>query len=366
MSHWKLPALAALACAAVPAAAAEQNADLAALDAQLPGELINDPSSLDWASYGAGLKREGVEAEVAGGAAIRFSVGAKSAHPYEIAASFPLTAAVAKGEQVTVGFWARTISADTPDGKGVVTVRVQQNASPYDGFADRTVAVGPDWSWYEASGVATVKLGKGAGQVVLQLGGAKQLVEIGQAIVVKGAPRIVGETAAPAAGKAAAVEVPDLLKDAGRLINDPADRRWGYNGPDGGMAPRDDKTIWLGKATRFTTRAVGANRWDVGTAIPIGEALKAGEKLLVAIAARTESAATDDGKALVGIRIQTNAPPYDGFGDAAFKVGPSWQLIRVPLTVAQDMAADQATVALQFAGAVQAVDIGPVYLFKVE
>lgn len=365
---WKGLALAALACA-IPTggAAADQQADLAALDAQLPGELINDPSRLDWASYGPGLEQQGVEAAgIGGGAAIRFGIAAKTAHPYEVATSFPLTAAVSKGEQVTIGFWARSLSADTPDGKARIGVRVQQNASPYDGFADRTLEVGADWAWYEASGVATLSLRKGAGQVVFHLGGARQVVEIGQAIAVKGAPAIMHDTAAPAAPAHAAVELPDPLKGTGRLINDPTQRGWGYNGPDGGMTPRDDKTIWLGKATRFTTQAVGATRWDVGTAIPVGEALTTGEKLIVAIAARTESAATDDGKALVGIRVQTNAPPYDGFGDAAFKVGANWQLIRVPLTVAQDMPAGQATVALQFAGAVQSVDIGPVYIFKAE
>ena len=104
--------------------------------------------------------------------------------------------------------------------------------------------------------------------------------------------------------------------------------------------------------------------WDLGASIPIAEAIKTGDKLLIAVAARTENAAAPDGKGKVAIRVQGANPPYDGFADNSLAIGPNWQLIRLKTIATRDFAPGQATVALHFAGAVQAVDIGPVYVIK--
>ena len=100
------------------------------------------------------------------------------------------------------------------------------------------------------------------------------------------------------------------------------------------------------------------------TAIPIAEAIANGDKLVVAMVARTESADTIDNRGLVRIRIQDSQPPHDGFADAAFNVGVNWQLVRVPVTAARDLPAGRAEVVLDFSAAGQAIDIGPVYVFK--
>ena len=147
----------------------------------------------------------------------------------------------------------------------------------------------------------------------------------------------------------------------------PPDRRgWGHSGPQGSFEELADQAIWLNKATRFTVKEKGANRWDVSTAIPLDEGIAVGDKLLIAIAARTESASTEDGKAVVGVRVQSSEPPHEGFADNLFKVGPNWQLIRVHTVATQAIPAGKATLALHFAEAPQVVDIGPVYVFKGE
>ncbi len=73
--------------------------------------------------------------------------------------------------------------------------------------------------------------------------------------------------------------------------------------------------------------------------MPLTEAIKAGDKLLIAVAAKTVSATTDDGKALVGIRIQENRAPFAGFAENRFKVGSNWQLIQIRTTAAADLPA---------------------------
>lgn len=349
--------------AARPAAPAASGA-LGELQKQLPGKLINDPTSIVWPTQGNSLKVKPVQdaAIPGGGAARRYSVPGKLANAWEAQALVPLTASIQPGQTVTVGFYARTISAKTPDGKGVIGVRFQQNAAPYYGFADTTLSIGPEWQWYEVSGVAGKAIFKDVATVSLQLGGAAQEVEIGQTMVIEGAPSIQKTVVTTAA--APEPELPPQLQGQGVLLNRPAERGWGNNGTGGSWQDRDEPKIWLGKATRFTATAVGVNPWDLGTAIPITGAIQPGDKLLIAVAARTESATTPDGKAKVGIRIQSNTPPYDGFAQNTFSVGPNWQLIRIRTTATQGFAPGTASVALHFAGAAQAVDIGPVYVIK--
>src|SRR5690606_8746410 len=169
------------------------------------------------------------------------------------------------------------------------------------------------------------------------------------------------------ASPSATIELPPPLREtAGRLIARPDLRQWGHSGPPGAFTELAEQAIWLGKATRFAVAEKGANRWDVSTAIPLDEAIEVGDSLLIAIAARTENASTEDGSAVVGIRVQDSEPPHAGFADNLFKVGPGWQLVRVRTTATEAIPAGRATVALHFSEAPQTVDIGPVYVFKTQ
>ncbi len=364
----------AAAVLAWPAAAPAQDLspELQALDARLPGTLINDPSRLDWATQGQGFKSKGVTdpAIPGGGAAVQFEIRQADPKPYAIQAFVPLLSKVAKGDTVTIGFYARALSADTADGKGAIGVRFQQNSDPWPGFGDATVKLGPQWEWHEVGGVSNIDIARDVAVVALQLAGAKQTIQIGQAIVVKGAPAILGaadpqgQADAAIAALAESIELPPPLKDAGRLIDRPDVRGWGNFGPIGSFTDLADKTIWLGKATRFTVTQKGRNRWDVGTSIPLREGIAVGDKLLIAVAAKTVSATTADGKALVGVRVQSSDPSHEGFADHLVAVGPNWQLIRLQTTATQAIPEGKAQVALHFAEAPQVVDVGPVYVFK--
>lgn len=335
---------------------------LAELRRQLPGTLINDPSRIDW-SYNGAVKVQVVQdPAIVGGAARRYSIATKPANAWDAQTMVPLTATIAKGQTVTIGFYARTISSKAADGKGILNVRFNQNAAPYFGFGDATVSIGSEWQWYEVTGVAPQAIARAEATVAMQMGGAAQVIEIGQAIVIEGAAAI--QQKAPAAAPVAEAELPPQLQGQGVLINRPGERNWSNNGTGDSWQDRDEPAIWLGKATRFTTTAVGANPWDLGTSIPITEAIQEGDKLLIAVAARTQSAAAADGKASVGVRIQGNTPPYEGFAQNTLSIGPNWQLIRLRTTATQAFPAGSASLALHFAGAVQAVDIGPVYVIK--
>jgi hypothetical protein len=367
--------VAALAAPAAPAPAPAKTKlppELAAFDEQVPGDLINDPTRIDWASYGENYETSGRQsADIPGGGAARvFDIKAKGAFPYTVATNVPLLDEIRSGDQVTVGFYARVVSTERSDGKGIIGVRFQENAAPYGGFGDSNVLVGSQWEWYEVTAVADKRIRKADAIVALQLAGAKQQIEIGQAIVVKGSPSIVTKTVVAAATPTpslkdpATIEMPDGLRGAGQLVNDPTNRAWAHGGAGGSWQGIDVPEIWLQKATRFTTTQVGANRWDLTTAIPLIPAVKEGDTFTVAVVARTISAGTEDGKGLIYARMQGSFPPYEGFGDKVFKIGDRWQMVNLPFTATRGFGEGDATVTLHFAGAAQNVEIGPVYVFK--
>ena len=360
-----------LAASATPSLGQELSPELQAFDAQIPGSLSNDPTDLVWQTQGP-LDVEGVQDDSipGGGAARRYQIDVKSSDIWASQTYIPLLTNIAREDVMTVGFYARTIAADTDDGTGVIGVRFQQNAAPYAGFADTTLSIGKDWDWYEVSGTATTSIDRGEANVVLQLAGAKQTVEIGQAIVVKGAAAIVGSapkaTEAEPAAPSEEPLVPEPLANAGTLLNQPNVRNWETEAVVGTIEDREEPAIWLGRATRFSLSELGENDWDLVAGIPIEQAIAAGDKLLVAIAAKTVSADTPDGHGVVAMRIQDKAPPYDGFAGNVFKVGQSWQLIRINITAPRDLPAGSVQLALQFAAEAQSIDVGPVYIFKTD
>lgn len=358
---WAAGLVLACACAASPALAQADNAAaLAQLDASLPGTLINDPTSLDWKTQGENLRVSNItdSAIPGGGAAARYAVRRAGPNPWSVQVYVPLTAEIPRGETVTAGFWARTQTPPAPGQPGQVRLRFQDNVDPWPGFGDAEVAVGPEWKWYEVSAVAAIAVPARNATLVFQIGGARQDIEIGQVIVVKGAARIVAEGVRPPE------PLPPQLEGKGTLVSKPDSRDWSFAGAESSRKEREDKTIWQGRAVRMVSPVVGGNAWDIQAQVPLTEAIGTGDRLLIAVAAKTVVASTDDGKAVIGIRVQQAAAPYAGFADNTFKVGPNWQLIQIQTTATADLAAGEALVALHLSGARQEVDLGPVYVLK--
>jgi hypothetical protein len=186
MRKLSIAVIALAACAiAMPANARKQpNAALQTLDDFFAGDLINDPTSLDWAKWG-GLKSKTVDAkETPGQFALQATIKAAGAKAYDAGLNIPLTGNINKGDRVQVKLWARTVSAEAANGKANVIVRLQQNVEPYDGFGELPLQPGSEWKLYEFETTATRALSASDGQLSLQLATQKQVVEIGQVYVM--------------------------------------------------------------------------------------------------------------------------------------------------------------------------------------
>lgn len=333
---------------------------LAELEASLPGTLINDPTSLAWNTQGSGLKTGNITGGdiPGGGAATRYDVRTPGPSPWSVQVYVPLTSDIAEGDAVTFGFWARAETPPQGSSAASIGVRIQSNIDPWPGFGDTQIAIEPGWKWYEASAKATTAVPRRNGVLVFQIGGAKQQIVIGQTIIIKGADRIIGDGARPPE------PLPPQIEGKGALVSQPHSGDWSFQGPPESRAPREDRTIYLQRAVQFTSATASEEPWTIQAHIPLTEAISEGDRVLVAVAAKTVSAQTDDGKALIGIRIQEGREPFGGFADNRFKVGPNWQLIQIQTTATMDLPEGGGQVALNFAGAAQVVDVGPVYVIK--
>lgn len=164
---------------------------LSAFEEQLPGWLVNDPTSLEWGFYGDNLSRETIveQSIPGGGAATRYEI-AGAGRAWNAGASIPVLANIEDGRHMMIGFWARTLESAASDGLGSLTVRFQQNAEPYAGFGDSTLSIGKDWQFYEVSAVADRTINRKSAVVAIQMGAREQTIEIGQAIVMIGATSV--------------------------------------------------------------------------------------------------------------------------------------------------------------------------------
>lgn len=358
-------ALAALSPAAV-VAQDQPTAELQALDDALPGTLINDPSRLDWSFYGAEQKTKNVQdpSIPGGGAAVRVEVPRAGARIFDSGANVPIRRGIAVGRDVTVAFYARTVKSEAPGGKGKIGVRFQQNAAPYAGFGDTVLDIGSEWALYEVTARSDKALPTGQAVVGLQLAGAKQVIEIGQVIVVEGATSI--RTAKRVESAAVAdPELPPQLKDKGKLLNDPANRDWGFYGA--GQTSKATVTNVYGRiGTLISVANVGAAVYNSGANIALNDEIKQGDVLLVAVLARTLSAATTDGQGMLSVRVQQNRAPYSGFLDKPVQVGPTWRLYQFRTQAPMDIAKGTAQLALHTGAARQEIEIGPVYVIREE
>lgn len=330
------------------------------LSAQSPatGTIINDPSGLDWDYYGSNYKLKPIRdpSFPGGGAAVEIDVE-KGEHPYAAGANIQLSGPIVAGRDYTVRFWARTLSTTSPDGKGRVVVRFMKNAEPYPGFGETVIVIGADWTAYEVTAKADQNISS-QGAVALQLASVKQRIQIGQAIVAEG--RTIAATKVSASAESI---MPPQLAGKGELLNDPLNRNWVVYGKFQTATPTSTD-VYTRRAVLLSVSAAGTNSWDAGVNAPIREAIAEGDVLRVSLLARSSSAATGDGQGLVRLRVQSNRPPYDGFGAQEVKLGPSWKLIQWRIQAAMDLPAGRGEIAIHTGLAKQDVEIGPVYVIR--
>ena len=366
MHKFALWAVAAVVSVSAPVLADQPTAELQALDDALPGTLINDPTRLDWQIFGADQTSKPVKGEnIPGGkAATQITIAKAGATLFEAGANAPITAGIKSGTDVVVAFYARTVSAETSDGKGRIGVRFNQNVPPYSGFGDTTILIEKDWKLYQVAAKANISIPRGQAVVGFQLSGAKQVLEIGQTIVASGTTSLT--TKSGKAEQSATTGILPQLQGKGKLISNPANKDWAVYGPGEThqTVPSPNIPGTGGTALLVRTAAAAANAFDIGANVPITDSIAEGDVILIGILARTAPGGPADGTSKLGIRVQANDPPYPGFGENVLTLGPTWRLLQIKTQAKTAIDAGKGVLALHFGAAAQAIEVGQVFVIN--
>lgn len=170
---------------------AEEAAALAALEAELPGTLMNNPMAPGWTTHGSSASTKVVKApEVPGGLAYEVRVKQANRNAWDVSVTTPLTAGVAQGDAVLVAFWARASKPAPETGGADMQVRVQETTAPYTGIAEAQVTVQPKWQLHYVKGIAPASYDTGRIALAFNAGKHKQTVEFGQVYVMNLGPGV--------------------------------------------------------------------------------------------------------------------------------------------------------------------------------
>ena len=162
---------------------------LAALDATLPGKLINNPYNIQWSTDGSDKKESIVKSEGApGGMAYSVKVKKAKRKPWDTATRFGMTEDITKDDVILISYWARTAQPQKGRDTGDITVALQRNIEPYDAVIQERVDLGTEWKLNHVAGTAKRDYAADKTNLNFNLAHAKQTIEFGQFYIMNLGP----------------------------------------------------------------------------------------------------------------------------------------------------------------------------------
>jgi hypothetical protein len=175
----KIPTVAALSVWALAPMLAQAQDDI-------QKHLVNNPNAASWIAYGSQASKPIKDAGVQGGGAFEVQVTSAGPQPYTTAAQQDITGPIKAGDKLIVVVWLKAaVAASSPT---PLHVRMQVNSGSYDGILDQDVNVTNTWDRYVVQGVSAADHAKGTAVLAVQLGQAKQTIDLGPAFVLDMGP----------------------------------------------------------------------------------------------------------------------------------------------------------------------------------
>ena len=160
-----------------------------ALDAQLPGKLLNNPYDIQWKTEGSDKKASIVKSEGApGGMAYSVKVKKAKQKPWETATRIPMTQSIAEDDVILVSYWARTAKPQKGREHGQISIALQRNVEPYDSIILEEIDLGTDWKLRHVTGTAKRDYTADKTNLNFNLAHAKQTIEFGQFYIMNLGP----------------------------------------------------------------------------------------------------------------------------------------------------------------------------------
>jgi hypothetical protein len=156
----------------------------------LASKIVNDPA----APALNGAKGKLIDdSAVQGGKALRVTVAKKGANNWDSVVESAILKPVKAGDRLVIAFNARLEKGEGgATAAAIPYVAVQLKAAPYTGIVSGQAAIGPEWAFHKIEGKADKDYPAGALKATIQIGNAKQVIDLGPIVVLN-----LGQAAAP-------------------------------------------------------------------------------------------------------------------------------------------------------------------------
>ena len=169
---------------------------LAALEAELPGTLVNNPVIPEWTVFGDNPQSENftrqviTDRSVAGEQAIRLNVKRARPNPWDTSMTVTMDRGVAAGDAILIAIWARAEEPLSDQQTGEVQVRLQQAGAPYAGLAESTIFPTDEWELWYVRGVSPADFSANEINLAFNVAAGRQTIDIAQFYVMDLGPGI--------------------------------------------------------------------------------------------------------------------------------------------------------------------------------
>ena len=161
---------------------------LDALRAQLPnpGTLMNDPAATRWSAQGDHERAGFVASDhTPSGQAFEVAVRGRSANYWDVEALMPMNGAIREGDALLLAYDVRAVEADNEAQSGLVSSgQIHKASPPWDIIVESSAPIGPDWMTVYGADVADQDYAPGETNVTIQIAGARQTLQFGNAYVL--------------------------------------------------------------------------------------------------------------------------------------------------------------------------------------
>jgi hypothetical protein len=288
-----------------------------------------------------------------GGKALRVTVAAKGANPWDSGVVSSVTQPVKAGDELVFVFFAKLVEGEN----GATSVTLPSNAvslasPPHTALFGAPATIGTGWKKLRQRWIADKDYPAGTLQAALQLATGRQVIDIGPMFVSK----MSGGAALPPPVKKTVVE--DL---SSKIVNDPTKPE--STGVTGGLlkgqAPEG------GDAMRVKVLKKGKNNWDSAIDSTVRKPVRKGDKLVLMFDARlVEGPGGATTANIPNASIQQKAEPYKTLGNGSPALTDKWQSFRYEGVADQDYAAGEVKGTIQVGNAKQTIDLANIVILN--
>ena len=152
----------------------------------------------------------------------------------------------------------------------------------------------------------------------------------------------------------------------GTLLHNPLDIQWSPGGNDLKSKVVDAAALPTGKAIQARTKKKQANGWDTQIMASVPEAIAEGDRVRVLYHVRTVTPPKGAEAADVALFVGRKVEPYDSVIFHEFRPGTEWEMRQVEGVAGADFPAGSVKLEYHLGRAKQVVEIGPVYVSRMD